>query len=163
MSRTSALKFIIKDGVYAYISAPTPTVCTLADTYYFAYGMLTDPNIMQDAQFMGKATLKNFAFEFAVYANLIPESMSTVEGVLWAITRKKLAELDRVEGDVNGNNVSFIVYDFEDRPYRKIEGVIKENIIQGTKSYLNEDGSIELTAKRTLDLLSRDITRRPNF
>jgi gamma-glutamylcyclotransferase (GGCT)/AIG2-like uncharacterized protein YtfP len=65
--------------------------------YYFAYGMLTDPRQMEGAEFVGAATLPNFAFEFRGYANVYP-TRSTVQGVLWKVSREWLAHLDRVEG-----------------------------------------------------------------
>lgn len=66
--------------------------------YCFMYGMLTDPDLMDGAEFVGKAILKNFAFEFAFYANVVATPGESVTGVLWETTRKKIAELDRVEG-----------------------------------------------------------------
>jgi gamma-glutamylcyclotransferase (GGCT)/AIG2-like uncharacterized protein YtfP len=66
--------------------------------YYFAYGMLTDPDHMQEADLVGKAILNNFKFEMYCYANVSPESGSKVYGSLWSINRKLLHELDMVEG-----------------------------------------------------------------
>jgi len=66
--------------------------------YYFAYGMLTDPKIMQGADFVGTAVLKNFSYEMLQYANVYPESGDQVIGVLWSLDRNMLAELDRTEG-----------------------------------------------------------------
>jgi len=66
--------------------------------YYFAYGMLTDPKIMRGADFVGTAVLKNFEYEMFQYANVNPQSGSHVVGVLWALDRNMLAELDRTEG-----------------------------------------------------------------
>ena len=65
--------------------------------YYFAYGMLTDPEIMQLAEFIGAAKLPNFSFEFCGYANVFPNRDSVV-GVLWNVSREFLADLDRTEG-----------------------------------------------------------------
>jgi len=66
--------------------------------YYFAYGMLTDPKIMRGADFVGTAVLKNFEYEMFQYANVRPEAGQEVVGVLWALDRNMLAELDRTEG-----------------------------------------------------------------
>ena len=65
--------------------------------YYFAYGMLTDPRQMEGAEFVGAATLPNFAFEFRGYANVYP-ARGAVLGVLWKISREWLGHLDQVEG-----------------------------------------------------------------
>lgn len=66
--------------------------------YYFAYGMLTDPDQMQGAELVGKAELNNFVFEMYCYANVFPETGSKVYGSLWNINRKLLHQLDMVEG-----------------------------------------------------------------
>ena len=65
--------------------------------YYFAYGMLTDPKVMQGADFVGMAELKNFEFEMFAYANVRPEPGSVVYGVLWSINREMLSQLDITE------------------------------------------------------------------
>ena len=65
--------------------------------YYFAYGMLTNPSQMQGAEFVGAATLPNFAFEFRGYANVYPHR-GVVQGVLWSVSREWLGHLDQVEG-----------------------------------------------------------------
>ena len=65
--------------------------------YYFAYGMLTDPEIMQSAEFIGAAKLPNFSFEFCGYANVYANQDSVV-GVLWNVSREFLSDLDRTEG-----------------------------------------------------------------
>lgn len=66
--------------------------------YYFAYGMLTDPGNMPDLEPVGAAKLPNFAFEMLAYANVVAMPNSHVDGVLWAIDRRTLSQLDRVEG-----------------------------------------------------------------
>jgi gamma-glutamylcyclotransferase (GGCT)/AIG2-like uncharacterized protein YtfP len=66
--------------------------------YYFAYGMLTDPEVMQGLDMVGRAVLSDYAFEFAQFANVYPNIGSKVYGTLWAIDRKTLEELDHIEG-----------------------------------------------------------------
>jgi gamma-glutamylcyclotransferase (GGCT)/AIG2-like uncharacterized protein YtfP len=66
--------------------------------YYFAYGMLTDPTMMPGAQFIGPAVLKNYAYEFARYANVYEVGGSSVDGVLWELPTDYIRELDAVEG-----------------------------------------------------------------
>lgn len=66
--------------------------------YYFAYGMLTDPDHMPGAELIGAATLNNFEFELFVHANVHPQAGARTAGVLWAIDRELLAELDQIEG-----------------------------------------------------------------
>lgn len=68
-----------------------------APIYYFAYGMLTDPRLMSDAELVGTARLPNHSLEFRGYANVIP-SRDSVPGVLWSVDRKKLHDLDQAEG-----------------------------------------------------------------
>jgi gamma-glutamylcyclotransferase (GGCT)/AIG2-like uncharacterized protein YtfP len=69
-----------------------------APIHYLAYGMLTDPELMPGATLIGKAVVRNFAFELLSFANVFPQAGSQLEGSLWAINRKMMAELDRVEG-----------------------------------------------------------------
>lgn len=66
--------------------------------YYFAYGMLTDPEIMGDLELVGVAKLPNFKFEMFAYANVVPDPGSAVYGCLWKVDRRVIANLDRVEG-----------------------------------------------------------------
>jgi len=66
--------------------------------YYFAYGMLTDPEIMQGLDMVGKAVLQGYAFEFAQFANVYSQSGSSVYGTLWSIDKATLDELDAIEG-----------------------------------------------------------------
>jgi gamma-glutamylcyclotransferase (GGCT)/AIG2-like uncharacterized protein YtfP len=66
--------------------------------YYFAYGMLTDPDHMPGAELIGAATLNNFQFELLAHANVHPEAGAQAMGVLWAIDRQLLGQLDRIEG-----------------------------------------------------------------
>jgi gamma-glutamylcyclotransferase (GGCT)/AIG2-like uncharacterized protein YtfP len=66
--------------------------------YYFAYGMLTDPNIMSGADFLGVATLPNFRYEMLAYANVVPDTGSKVYGCLWSLDRRMIAKLDQIEG-----------------------------------------------------------------
>lgn len=75
-------------------------ILEITDTpvYYFAYGMLTDPEIMQDIDMVGKAVLNGYAFEFAQFANVKPNPGSRVYGTLWIIDRQILQDLDRIEG-----------------------------------------------------------------
>lgn len=67
-------------------------------TYYFAYGMLTDPEIMAGLELVGVAKLPNFRYEMFAYANVIPEPGSAVYGCLWKVNRKVIADLDKIEG-----------------------------------------------------------------
>ena len=66
--------------------------------YYFAYGMLTDPDIMQDVELVGVAALPNFRYEMLQYANVFPDSGSTVYGCLWRVNRQLIGKLDQIEG-----------------------------------------------------------------
>jgi gamma-glutamylcyclotransferase (GGCT)/AIG2-like uncharacterized protein YtfP len=66
--------------------------------YYFAYGMLTDPEIMDGIELVGVAKLPNFRYEMFEYANVVPEPSSVVYGCLWKVDRRIIANLDRVEG-----------------------------------------------------------------
>lgn len=66
--------------------------------YYFAYGMLTDPEIMEGIELVGVAALPNFRYEMLEYANVFPDSGSTVYGCLWQVDRRVIARLDQIEG-----------------------------------------------------------------
>ncbi len=66
--------------------------------YYFAYGMLTDPNNMPGAVPVGPAELRNFKIELLRYANIIEAAGSKVIGALWEIHPDALSDLDKVEG-----------------------------------------------------------------
>lgn len=68
--------------------------------YYFAYGMLTDHDLMTQlgAQYSGKATLGGYKFVLYGHANVIPNQNSSVVGALWQIDSEILRELDRIEG-----------------------------------------------------------------
>ena len=66
--------------------------------YYFAYGMLTDPELMQNIDLVGVGELKNFEFEMYAYANVHATPGATVLGCLWSIDRQVLSQLDRTEG-----------------------------------------------------------------
>ncbi len=69
-----------------------------APIYYFAYGMLTDPQIMHGVDMVGPAELKNFEYQMHRYANVAPKGGSSVQGVLWEIDRDFLSYLDQIEG-----------------------------------------------------------------
>ena len=71
--------------------SPTPI-------YYFAYGMLSDPANMPDAELIGAATLSHFKLEMLKYANVINDPSSTVFGALWKLNRNILSDLDAIEG-----------------------------------------------------------------
>lgn len=77
------------------------TEASAVPIYYFAYGMLTDPEYMEAATLVGAAILPNFEFELLLYANVVPRSGSQVGGSLWAIDQKLLSELDAIEGYPN--------------------------------------------------------------
>lgn len=66
--------------------------------YYFAYGMLTDPDFMGDSTLVGVGTLPNFKFEMFQHANVVPAAGSKTYGSLWEINRKLLSTLDMTEG-----------------------------------------------------------------
>jgi len=70
--------------------------------YYFAYGMLTDPSIMSDAKFVGRAVLKNFKFEFYKFADVVQSGGSEVDGVLWELPDEQMLRyLDGIESYPN--------------------------------------------------------------
>jgi hypothetical protein len=69
--------------------------------YYFAYGMLTDPDIMSEGDFIGAGILQDHMFEFRQFANVKESSGSSVRGVVWEITPDTLSYLDQIEGYPN--------------------------------------------------------------
>lgn len=68
--------------------------------YFFAYGMLTDGDIMPvtGVEDYGAAKLNGYELELFLYANLIPNPASTALGVLYDINNEVLAQLDLMEG-----------------------------------------------------------------
>jgi gamma-glutamylcyclotransferase (GGCT)/AIG2-like uncharacterized protein YtfP len=70
--------------------------------YYFAYGMLTDPGIMQDAKFIGRGQLQNFKFEFYKFADVVQSGGEHVDGVLWELPDEQMLRyLDHIESYPN--------------------------------------------------------------
>ena len=70
--------------------------------YYFAYGMLTDPGIMQGAQFVGRGQLQNYKFEFHKFADVVQTGGRHVDGVLWELQDEAMLRyLDGIEGYPN--------------------------------------------------------------
>lgn len=79
--------------------------------YYFAYGMLTDPDYMGAAEFVGPAELNGFKFTLYMYANVENNPGSKVVGALWRIDQDLLDELDMIEGYPSlYNRISVPVY-----------------------------------------------------
>jgi gamma-glutamylcyclotransferase (GGCT)/AIG2-like uncharacterized protein YtfP len=68
--------------------------------YYFAYGMLTDPQYMGDvgARMVGRAVLGDYKLEMFLHANVHPSPGDQVIGTLWQINKQMLSALDRTEG-----------------------------------------------------------------
>lgn len=66
--------------------------------YYFAYGMLTNPGIMQGAKLIGAAKLKNHRLEFYQFANIEESAGDTVHGALWQLPNGYVRQLDQIEG-----------------------------------------------------------------
>jgi gamma-glutamylcyclotransferase (GGCT)/AIG2-like uncharacterized protein YtfP len=66
--------------------------------YYFAYGMLTDPEIMPNVKMIGVGILNDFKFEIFSYANVIETKNNKVFGTLWEIDDRILTDLDQIEG-----------------------------------------------------------------
>lgn len=74
---------------------PSPT----APLYYFAYGMLTNPNLMpKPARLIGAAKLQYYKLELLSHANVIEDRSSSVEGALWRVNPAIIEHLDTVEG-----------------------------------------------------------------
>lgn len=74
---------------------PSPT----APLYYFAYGMLTNPNLMpKPARLIGAAKLQYYKLELLGHANVIEDRSSSVEGALWRVNPAIIDHLDTVEG-----------------------------------------------------------------
>ena len=69
--------------------------------YYFAYGMNTNRLWMKSrcpaAISIGSAMLANYEFRFAYHADVVPKLGAKTVGVLWELTDKCLASLDRLE------------------------------------------------------------------
>ena len=70
--------------------------------FYFAYGMNTNRGSMRHrcpgAICMGAAILPAHEFRFARHADVVPNTDSAVDGVLWLIDTDHLESLDQLEG-----------------------------------------------------------------
>jgi gamma-glutamylcyclotransferase (GGCT)/AIG2-like uncharacterized protein YtfP len=70
--------------------------------FYFAYGINTNRGSMSyrcpGAISMGPATLPAHEFRFARHADVVPNTDSAVDGVLWLIDTDHLESLDQLEG-----------------------------------------------------------------
>jgi gamma-glutamylcyclotransferase (GGCT)/AIG2-like uncharacterized protein YtfP len=91
--------------------------------YYFAYGMLTDPEYMGkvDARMVGRATLDGYTLELFLHAN-VHKGSGSVTGTLWQIDSAMLADLDRTEGypDYYTRKIVPVYCDATDREYRAV-------------------------------------------
>jgi len=80
----------------------------MTQMYYFAYGMNTNLDSMQQraptSVSMGRAQLADFEFRFAYHADVVPAPGKMVEGVLWSIDQSGLRALDALEGYPNYYN-----------------------------------------------------------
>ena len=73
---------------------------------YFSYGMNTDPHSMNERlgkdkcapKPLGAATLQDWRFRFAYYADVVPSPGNEVYGALWDINEDHLRALDAREG-----------------------------------------------------------------
>jgi gamma-glutamylcyclotransferase (GGCT)/AIG2-like uncharacterized protein YtfP len=81
-------------------------------TYYFAYGMLTDPDNMPGATYLGQAELRNYRMEFWHWADVVPSAGDVVYGALWTLPDGMLKKLDNTEGypDLYGRKVVPVFY-----------------------------------------------------
>ena len=127
-----------------------------APIYYFAYGMLTDPRIMSEAEYVGTAVLRNHQLEFRGYANVIP-GPGNMQGVLWSLDRKKLHELDLTEGYptlydrktvpvfVNGRRFEAMIYTMTPETRERLEGrpPSRNYIMRLVKGYNAADISLQ--------------------
>lgn len=90
---------------------------------YMAYGMNTNRDAMAarcpDAQPLGGFYLPNYRLVFRGVADIIPDDNSIVPVVLWSITDRCLAALDRLEGyptlytrrKINGGWLTYMMND----------------------------------------------------
>jgi gamma-glutamylcyclotransferase (GGCT)/AIG2-like uncharacterized protein YtfP len=69
-----------------------------APIYYWAYGMLCDPNNMHGATLVGVGELRNFSYKMYQFANVEPSTGDRVYGCLWEVDRRLLSYLDHMEG-----------------------------------------------------------------
>lgn len=66
--------------------------------YYFAYGILTNPDIINKKFAIGPAILHGYELEITKYANIVENPNSLVNGVLWELPSRLLSKLDQIEG-----------------------------------------------------------------
>lgn len=89
--------------------------------YYFAYGMNTNLDHMTTrcpgASVIGAAKLVDHKFRFAYHADIMPEDNSTVDGVLWLITKECLISLDLLEGYPRYYNRKIVDIEYKNQHY----------------------------------------------
>ena len=101
----------------------------MSKMYYFGYGMNTNTSGMRGrcpaAISMGSAVLYDHDFRFAIHADVVPRGGHKVNGVLWEVTDRCMASLDRLEScyrDKDGKCDSSSYYD------RKIVQVLHRGV-----------------------------------
>jgi gamma-glutamylcyclotransferase (GGCT)/AIG2-like uncharacterized protein YtfP len=119
--------------------------------YYFAYGMLTDPQYMKDvgARMVGRAVLQGYGLEMYLHANVHPEAGDRVIGTLWQINRGMLADLDRTEGypDYYIRKEVPVYSDATDRQYRATVYVMTKDSREHSQGRQPSPRYIEMIAR----------------
>jgi gamma-glutamylcyclotransferase (GGCT)/AIG2-like uncharacterized protein YtfP len=118
-----------------------------APTYYFAYGMLCDPDNMTGIKLIGVGELRNFEFKMYQFANVEPQNGSKVYGCLWEVDRRIISQLDQIEGYpemydrrtypvyCDGEKYPAEVYVMTPYTLRRVQGTIpSQGYIQSVKS-----------------------------
>jgi len=89
---------------------------------YFAYGHNTNIDEMQrripGAKLLGTADLQGWEFVMEHYSNIVPESGSTVKGVLWSIPEESRRDLDYDEAYGKNYGHRMITVMHNSRPVR---------------------------------------------
>lgn len=89
--------------------------------YYFGYGMNTNIASMADrcpnAYSLGKINLPNHRLRFSIYADIVEDPHSTIQGALWEITDRCLTSLDLLEGYPNYYDRKIVTLERDDQIY----------------------------------------------
>jgi gamma-glutamylcyclotransferase len=90
--------------------------------YYFAYGLNTNLDQMSircpEAKLLGPAKLKNHRLRFAFYADIVSDTSTSVDGVLWIVNKNCLDILDRFEGYPNFYNRKTVSVDYQGQKHK---------------------------------------------
>jgi len=119
----------------------------MTQMYYFAYGMNTNRDSMQNrtptSTSLGRAQLRDFEFRFAYHADVVSKPGKMVEGVLWSIDQHGLQTLDAFEGYPNYYDRKQVVVTCKGKEYTAWVYVMTPGHVLGIPSKYYKDLLLE--------------------